>query len=640
MAVKGTETKKNESLSAKARNGGDRIEEVVDEDFEADHAQPRSAASVTRLTGASTSRSSRERTYFKAYTEWLEENNIDDTRTDSRVIPVTGELAATLDTNGMCIVVTNIENDVFWHGMIFEGREQTVQSHNIRGRRDDDDRRSRRDESDNRVKEYRYLSDRLSNKSVDKFGEWVATQVDCDGEILFSDFTIVPYEAKLDDFLVVETYLRNAEESNIVASGQDRIFNAKSLNGGYLEGTLTFNDSDREDVCPITNLPLRSDFQTTVIRKMENNRNSRNRDDYIGSEDYSEETNVVGVEGFVNLRVVGTESRSRRRRDDVDLAFCQPEVIATDVNTLTAFDRGIVGRYFVGIASMVALQDGDSWKRPFMPRVVEKGNKLSNIVNMSLVDANDWPEDINEADESNDSAEDLLDLITPEDTGVEYSVLVRENGLGYACGKLLIDLTLGDKDDAARYAMEDIIVELDETTDGLFSEMVDVQVPSDIVVGSVRMPWGYFQDHRMRPIEDVDTIYLANNMSALRSETLDDWVESTAPADRAVNYNEGMSFIINAYNEATGNFVNKGVATKVTLNPEFLTDLYEVFAAKDSGLELDMNTSGRRGYTHGRKRSSRRETFGLSGNPTRRGGSRSYSGASRGNYTRSRRSRR
>ncbi len=635
MALR-TGTDKNASMEKKQRKHNDAdIQEEVD-DFEEERGGAARAA-VSRLTGASTTRSPRERTFFKTYEEWKEENNIDESRTDTRLLPVVGELASRLQGNGMCVAVTNIGEDVFWHGLVFEGKDVTVETRNLRNRRDDDDRRSRRDDNDNRVKEHRFLSDRLSDKTVELYGEWVEKNVECDGEIVFSDFTIIPVEADLKDHSVIETYIRNAEESNIVASGKDDVFCGESLNDGYLEGTLTFNDADKEELCPITNLPLRSDFQTVVTRKPENNRN-RNRDDYIGCEDHSDESTVVSVDGFVNLRVVGEEGRSRRRRDDVDFGFVVPEVIATDINTLTGYDRGIVGRYFVGIASMVALQDGESWKRSFMPRLTAKNTKLSEIVNMSLLDHKEWPEDIVDADENNDAAEEFLDLIVPEDEGVEYAVLIRENGLGYAGGKLLIDLAEGDKSDAAKFALEDVMDELDAMTDGEFD--YDAQVPSDIVVGSVRMPWGYFNDHKTRPIEDVDTLYLANNTELVRTETLDDWVEATAPDDRAVDYNEGMSFIINAYNEATGNFVNKGAATKVTLNAEFLEALYEAIASRDSGLDLDMTSTARRGYSHGRKRSSRRSSFGLRSNPLRSGRSRSYSGSQRSGYSRTRSRRR
>ena len=525
---------------------------------------------------------------------------------------------------GFLVMAEQIAGDVYWHLFIFESQQKPVISFPVR------DNRSRGRGEDETL---RFVSsvDSIDDELLTMFETWLRDNVRSDGDYVFTNATVVPSEVDVANPHVVQSLAFDGEDANILISGVSIPFSANSLRrNAKVRSKIQF--SPRPTALDLTGMPLRSDFQVEVEETFRDKIQST----LVAS---SGGTTLVSLDGYVNARYIGYEVHPDQVRDprDIDLACFVPEVIVSQVNTTHKGTRdGNFERMMLGLSQLPYIKDNDLWMRQFEQSFHGTKGRVSGFVYGMEWPRGEIPTDLNEIDDDQKRGDAFIqNIFSRDDRGripVEFVVMIREGGVNFTTSKLLLDLA--DRDEGA---FEQLMDSLDILTNGRWSEVSDVSSAKDVIAGAVRVPTGYYvTSEGKRPIEDMDTLAILNSLKTNYPELVMDYYDCMAIDNRSFNYDESMTRLNNLFKFVTdGEFIIKGFATKLYLNPDFLRDLFE--AVESSDLDLEVDAASDIAYGRTRRRTYSGVSYGLADNLTTRN-RRSHSGRGRGSvHTRYRR---
>jgi len=529
------------------------------------------------------------------------------------------ELAQSLSSaHGFVVYADRIDNDLFWHLIVFESDIKPVRTENKkvfnRGGR------NRNDEDE--VMEFSTTTDSIDEILVDTIGKWVEDNIRVDGEYLFTNATVIPAELDLDAANVAELIAFDSEDSNVLISDTDEPFTADLLRkNSQLRCKLDFNPTTT--ALDLTGLPLRSDFQLNIEERFRENTSN-----ILLAKNGTR--SIVSATGFVNARWVGHDQSFDRIRNSEDFnpACYVPEVVATEVNPYYPdVTGGNFERFFLAIASLPYLKDGDAWMKQFESSL-HATSKVSG-----LAYGMDWPEGIPEdltlVDEDPNESENWLNKVFhATDTGqipVDFALLIKEGGIGYTTSKLLLDVA-----DNVPSAISKVVNVLDNLT-GQFN--YDIKSASDIVAGQVRVPTGYYRSaNGIRPIEDLDTMFVFNQLKDNHPDLLESYIECTQIEDRRYDADTAMTKMIKVLQHVVGGeFILKGFATKLYIEPDFLMAIAVDVQSDNAGLAMELDSTIDNGLRQTRRRGFTGRSHGITVSPFQRRRD-TFSGASRGGY--------
>lgn len=560
--------------------------------------------------------------FVKRAKEFLEEQG----NSNTVILQPDNELARDLsDSFGFVIYGTHVDTDFMWHLMVFESQLQPVAMEEIKDR-------NRRYSRDEKVYDFESTADAINDDLVSDIEEWLRDNVEVDGELFFTNVTVVPVEVDLESDAVVQLLGFDAEDSNILLSDTDEPFSSKMLaKKSVLKAKLNFTSLD--DKRDLTSMPLRSDLQITISENLRDNKVSMIRS--AGGQ-----RTLVEMDAYVNARWVGHDEADRD--DEIDPACYVPEVVMTQSNP---YHNDVYGgnfeRFFLGLASLMYVKDGEVWMKGFESNI-HGGGKVSSLaygMDPEAFPGGKIPSDIDVVDEDpTETGNWLRKIFFRSERGrsipVEFAVLIKEGGVGYATNKLLLDVA-----DESPEALDKLISVLDNLTDGVSEDYLDIRDYSDVIAGQVRVPLGYFKDSEgERAGEYIDTQFVMERLKDNYPEKLDDFFECVQVDDREFDHEEAMTKLLDIYQLVTdGQFKLKGFGTKLYINPDFLEGLAKAIKAKDAGLNMELEANVEVNFRRGRRSQGRRASYGLSDSPLGRN-RRTYSGSrrrgSRTNYKR------
>lgn len=524
---------------------------------------------------------------------------------------------------GFLVMIEQIAGNAYWHLLIFEGSTQPVKAEPVR-----DHRRGRRDEE-----VLRFISsiDSIDEELLTYFEDWLRDNAPTDGEYVFTNATIVPAEVDVSSKSAVQALAFDAEDSNILISGADLPFTPESLRrNAKVRSKIQF--SPRPDAKDMIGMPLRSDFQISVEESFRDKIQST----LLAS---SGGTTLVSLDGYVNARYIGYEVHPDQVRDprDIEMGVFVPEVVVSQITTAHKGVRdGNFERMMLGLSQLPYIKDNDLWMRQFEQQFHGENGRVSGFAYGMEWPRGELPEDLADIDDDAKRADVWLqNIFNRDDRGrvpVEFVVMIREGGVNFTTSKLLLDLADNDTG-----AFDHLMASLDELTDGEWSEISKAERASDVISGAVRVPTGYYvTSNGKRPIEDMDVLAVLNRLKTNYPDMVYDMYDCLAVDDRPFNYDEAMTKLNNLFKFVTdGEFVLKGFATKLYLNPTFLADLFE--AVENSGLDLEVDAANDLAYGRSRRRTHSGTNYGLADNLTTRR-RRTHSGRGRGSvHTRYRR---
>lgn len=577
---------------------------------------------VSRAWSPGLSEQGRSAEFVKRAKEFLEEQG----NKNTVILQPDNELARELsDSFGFVIYGTHVDTDFMWHLMVFESQLEPVAMEEIKDR-------NRRYSRDEKVFDFETTSDAISDDLVSEIEEWLRRNVEVDGEMFFTNATVVPVEVDLDSDAVVQLFGFDAEDSNILLSDTDEPFSSKMLaKKSVLKAKLNFTSLD--DKRDLTSMPLRSDLQISISENLRDNKVSMIRS--AGGQ-----RTLVEMDAYVNARWVGHEEADRD--DEVDPACYVPEVVMTQSNP---YHNDVYGgnfeRFFLGMAALMYAKDGDVWMKGFESSL-HGGGKVSSLaygMESEVFPDGKIPSDIDIVDEDpNETGNWLRKIFYRSERGrnipVEFAVLIKEGGVGYATNKLLLDVADDNPD-----ALDKLINVLDNLTDGVSADFLDLRDYTDVIAGQVRVPMGYFKDaDGERAGEFIDTQFVMDRLKDNYPEKLEDYFECVQIDDREFDHEEAMTKLLDIYQLVTdGQFKLKGFGTKLYIKPEFLDGLAKAIKAKDAGLNMELEANVEVNFRRGRRSQGRRASYGLSDSPLGRN-RRTFSGSrrrgSRTNYRR------
>lgn len=577
---------------------------------------------VSRAWTPGLSEQGRSADFVKRAKEFLEEQG----NKNTVILQPDNELARELsDSFGFVIYGTHVDTDFMWHLMVFESKLEPVAIEEIKDR-------NRRYSRDEKVFDFETTSDAISDDLVTEIEEWLRRNVEVDGDLFFTNATVVPVEVDLETDAVVQLLGFDAEDSNILLSDTDEPFSSKMLaKKSVLKAKLNFTTLD--DKRDLTSMPLRSDLQITISENLRDNKVSMIRS--AGGQ-----RTLVEMDAYVNARWVGHDEADRD--DEIDPACYVPEVVMTQSNP---YHNDVYGgnfeRFFLGLAALMYTKDGDVWMKGFESNI-HSGGKVSSLVygmDPEALPGGKVPNDIDIVDEdANETVNWLRKIFYRSERGrnipVEFAVLIKEGGVGYATNKLLLDVADDNQD-----ALDKLINVLDNLTDGVSADFLDIRDYTDVIAGQVRVPMGYFKDaDGERAGEFIDTQFVMDRLKDNYPEKLEDYFECVQIDDREFDHEEAMTKLLDIYQLVTdGQFKLKGFGTKLYINPEFLDGLAKAIKSKDAGLNMELEANVEVNFRRGRRSQGRRASYGLTDSPLGRN-RRTYSGSQRrGSRTRYRR---
>lgn len=594
---KATETK-NETRTEKPSRGDDR----------------KSARKVpARTWSVGNTTQGRASEFIKQTKEILKENGIEETVVLQPARDLeNGRLTENL---GFVIYGNHIDGDFFWHLIVMESKQLPVESEEIKDR----NRRYNRDE---KVYEFETTSDAIDESLIEDLEQWIGENVAVDGEIVFTNATVVPTEVSLEDEYVVSILGYDAEDSNLLISDVDTGWSSEMLaKKSKLVAKLSFTPN--EEALDLSGLPLRSDIQISVSEIIKDKQSSIAR---AGSG----KKTVIELDAYVSPRWVGHDEPDR---DDKLLPACYvPEVVMSQSNPYhDGVEGGNFGRFLLGLSSLTYLKDGEAWMRGFETNLHSK-SKVSSLaygMDADVFPGGEIPDDLEVVDEdSNENENWLRKIFHRADRGrtipVEFAVLIREGSVGYTTSKLLLDVA-----DDVPGALDKLNDVLDTLTNGESVEFLDIRSASDVIAGQVRVPMGYYKGDGNRPAEEIDTMYVLTRLKDNYPEKIEEFFECLQPEDREFDHDEAMTKLIEIYQLATDDqFKLKGFGTKLYIVPEFLEGLAKAIKSKEAGLNMEMDSNIDVSLRRSRRSTGRRGSFGLSGSPLGRS-RRTYSGSRR-----------
>lgn len=577
---------------------------------------------VSRAWSPGLSEQGRSAEFVKRAKEFLEEQG----NKNTVILQPDNELARELsDSFGFVIYGTHVDTDFMWHLMVFESQLEPVAMEEIKDR-------NRRYSRDEKVFDFETTSDAISDDLVSEIEEWLRRNVEVDGEMFFTNATVVPVEVDLESDAVVQLFGFDAEDSNILLSDTDEPFSSKMLaKKSVLKAKLNFTSLD--DKRDLTSMPLRSDLQISISENLRDNKVSMIRS--AGGQ-----RTLVEMDAYVNARWIGHEEADRD--DEVDPACYVPEVVMTQSNP---YHNDVYGgnfeRFFLGMAALMYAKDGDVWMKGFESSL-HGGGKVSSLaygMDSEVFPDGKIPSDIDIVDEDpNETGNWLRKIFYRSERGrnipVEFAVLIKEGGVGYATNKLLLDVADDNPD-----ALDKLINVLDNLTDGVSADFLDIRDYTDVIAGQVRVPMGYFKDaDGERAGEFIDTQFVMDRLKDNYPEKLEDYFECVQIDDREFDHEEAMTKLLDIYQLVTdGQFKLKGFGTKLYIKPEFLDGLAKAIKAKDAGLNMELEANVEVNFRRGRRSQGRRASSGLIDSPLGRN-RRTFSGSrrrgSRTNYRR------
>lgn len=591
-------TKPAEATQDRAEQTRERAEQTRTRD-EAP-ATPR--RNISRAFSAGEGVQGRSAEFYRAAKEILEENK----DPNILVLQPDGDLSRKLsDSFGYVIFCNRIDADMMWHLFVFESKKLPVAQLEVKDRHN----RSRNSEP---VYNFEAPTDAVDDSIIRDFEDWLEVNVSIQGKFYYTNVTVVPTEVDLTQESVIRSLCNDGEDSNILLACVDEPFSAKMLNNNsILRANLNFSPEERVD---LTMMPLRSDFQLEVceITRDKQANSMRNSGD---------KRTLISVDGYVNARWVGHNEPGRDGQ--LDLACYVPEVVATQSNP---YHAGIFGgnyeRSLLGLASMVYLQDGDIFLKGFEPNM-HSDIPLSSLaygMDPSVFQDGKVPSDLDVIDEDPSKADKWLSSIFHNDTKsrkipVEYAILIKEGGVGYATTKLLLDVA--DEAEGALEKLKDVLYNL---TGGVSEDLMDIRSASDVIAGQVRLPMGYFTTKNgNKAAEYIDHRFMIDRLQDNYPTELDDYFECLQLEDREFTPAESMTKLISLYQLATQNsFTLKGMGTKLYLQPSFMEGLAASIKDKDSKLNLELDANVELNFTRTHRRQGRHASFGMSSSPLQR----------------------
>lgn len=569
---------------------------------------------VSRAWSPGLSEQGRSADFVKRAKEFLEDQG----NKSTIILQPDNELARELsDSFGFVIYGTHVDVDLMWHLLVFESQLTPVAMEEIKDR-------SRRYSRDEKIFDFETTSDAISDELVSDIESWLRRNVEVDGELFFTNATVVPVEVDLESDAVVQLLGFDAEDSNILLSDTDEPFSSKMLaDRSVLKAKLNFTSLD--DKRDLTSMPLRSDLQISISENLRDNKVSMIRS--AGGQ-----RTLVEMDGFVNARWVGHDEADSRD-DEIDPACYVPEVVMTQSNP---YHNDVYGgnfeRFFLGLAALMYTKDGDVWMKGFESSI-HGGSKVSSLaygMDPEVFPEGKIPSDIDIVDEDpTETGNWLRKIFFRSERGrsipVEFAVLIKEGGIGYATNKLLLDVADDNPD-----ALDKLINVLDNLTDGVSQYHLDIRDYTDVISGQVRVPMGYFKDaDGERAGEFIDTQFVMERLKDNYPEKLDDYFECVQIDDREFDHEEAMTKLLDIYQLVTdGQFKLKGFGTKLYINPDFLDGLAKAIKAKDAGLNMELEANVEVNFRRGRRSQGRRASAGLVDSPLGRS-RRTYSGSRR-----------
>jgi hypothetical protein len=576
---------------------------------------------VDRTFSPVTGEQGRASTFLSTYREILEDMGAKPT---CQLMEPDGELMKEMNQEqGFLVMAEQIAGNVYWHLLIFEGQINPVVTYPVHDRN-----RSRRDDE---VLRFVSSIDSVDDELVTRFEDWLRDNAASDGDYVFTNATIIPSEVDVSNKQVVQSLAFDAEDANILISGASVPFSADRLRrNARVRSKIQF--SPKPNALDLTGMPLRSDFQIAVEETFRDKVQST----LLAS---SGGTTLVSLDGYVNARFLGYEVHPDQVRDprDIDMGVFVPEVIVSQVNTThKGISDGNFERMMLGLSQLPYIKDNDLWMRQFEQAFHGANGRISGFAYGMEWPRGELPDDLAELDEDPKRGDAWLqNIFNRDDRGripVEFVVMIREGGVNFTTSKLLLDLADNDQD-----AFEHLMNSLDDLTNGEWSAISKAKKASDVISGAVRVPTGYYvTSEGRRPIEDMDTLAILNRLKTNYPDLVADLYDCMAVDERYFNYDEAMTKLNALFKFVTdGEFVLKGFATKLYLNPTFLADLFE--AVESSDLDLEVDAASDLAYGRTRRRSYHGTNYGLADNLTNRR-RRTHSGRGRGSvHTRYRR---
>lgn len=568
---------------------------------------------VSRAWSPGLSEQGRSAEFVKRAKEFLEDQG----NKNTIILQPDNELARELsDSFGFVIYGTHVDTDLMWHLLVFESQLSPVAMEEIKDR-------NRRYSRDEKIFDFETTSDAISDDLVSDIEEWLRRNVEVDGELYFTNATVVPVEVDLESDAVVQLLGFDAEDSNILLSDTDEPFSSKMLaDRSVLKAKLNFTSLD--DKRDLTSMPLRSDLQISISENLRDNKVSMIRS--AGGQ-----RTLVEMDAYVNARWVGHDEADRD--DEIDPACYVPEVVMTQSNP---YHNDVYGgnfeRFFLGLAALMYTKDGDVWMKGFESSL-HGGGRVSSLaygMDPEVFPDGKIPSDISIVDEDpTETGNWLRKIFFRSERGrsipVEFAVLIKEGGVGYATNKLLLDVADDNPD-----ALDKLINVLDNLTDGVSQDYLDIRDYTDVISGQVRVPMGYFKDaDGERAGEFIDTQFVMERLKDNYPEKLDDYFECVQIDDREFDHEEAMTKLLDIYQLVTdGQFKLKGFGTKLYINPDFLDGLAKAIKAKDAGLNMELEANVEVNFRRGRRSQGRRASAGLVDSPLGRN-RRTYSGSRR-----------
>lgn len=591
-----------------------------------DRAEPRQERepirqSVDRSFSPVTGEQGRASTFMNTYKEILK----DMAKPECVLMEPDGDLMKDLSQEqGFLVMVEQIAGNVYWHLLIFEGQQKPVVAYPVR----DHGRGRNRDEE---VLRFVSSVDSIDSELLGMFEKWLADNVSSSGEYVFTNATVVPSEVDVSNRQVVQSLAFDSEDANILISGASIPFSSDRLRrNARVRSKIQF--SPRVGALDLTGMPLRSDFQIVVEETFRDKVQST----LVAS---SGGTTLVSLDGYVNARFIGYDVHPSQVRDarDFDMGVFVPEVIVSQINTTHKGTRdGNFERMMLGLSQLPYIKDNDLWMRQFEQSFHGNKGRISGFAYGMEWPRDEMPADLADVDDDPKRADAFLqNIFNRDDRGripVEFVVMIREGGVNFTTSKLLLDLADNDSG-----AFDQLMESLDILTNNEWSQISEATRASDIISGAVRVPTGYYvTSEGKRPIEDMDTLAILNGLKANYPELVYDLYDCMSVDDRPFDYDTAMTKLNNLFKFVTdGEFVIKGFATKLYLNPEFLRDLFE--AVENSDLDLEVDAASDLAYGRTRRRSYSGTSHGLADNITTRQ-RRNHSGRGRGSvHTRYRR---
>lgn len=573
MAFDDNQKNKNDNEHKNTRDNRSQREERHERD-ERDERETRQRRSDLRTITPTTADGSRASIYVKEGKKILEASN---NKTSGLLAP-SHELARKLsDEFGFTVLYTRADNDLMYHLTIFENNNTPVLREELKNTR----RRS-----DEKIYEYSTTADCVTKEIIDSIAEWLQDEVEFSGSMYFTGVTVIPASVTFDENntqTLVNTILYDAQDSNVLVSGEDTPWNSDQLDKkSRVRVKMNFvPDDEKKD---IIGLPVRSDFQLNVVEHQKERRG--NMLTRTGSNKH-----IVNVDGYIACRYIG-QDKSRDGRYEFE-SFV-PEVIATaNVPSSNSFTGANYHRSVLGVACLPALKDGDAWRKGFESNIHGADSRISGLAYAMLWDDGQLPNDIDDIDDDAKTRESFLNKIFhKEERGsnvpVEYALIIKEGAYGYATNKLWLDVASGD-----RVALDKLVKVIDELTHGVSLDYMTLDRAEDVIAGQVRLPMGYvITEHGHRDAEVIDLLYVVNRLKNNEPDKLEDFLECIQIADRKFDHDEAMTKLLAVYDYVTdGKFVHTGFQTKLYFNPKFLEDLADSIKHKDADLDIEIDSN-------------------------------------------------